>query len=168
MTTFAQALMFVSSYAPLFGVFALLDTFGRGIPTGVCIVLACLGLAIPVVVLLAVHRLSPHPLNVESSQARDSDTLAYVATYLIPFAAIMATSGRERAAVGLFFIVLAVLFVRNELFYVNPLMAIFGYRLFQVVSPTGASVVLLGRRSFLRANTTVSARRLSSYIYLEA
>jgi len=40
MTILAQGLLFLSSYAPLFGVFALLDTFGKGIPTVICIGLA--------------------------------------------------------------------------------------------------------------------------------
>jgi hypothetical protein len=166
-TIVAQSLLFLSSYAPLFGVFALLDTFGRGVGTGICIVLAVVGFFIPLVVLPVVRRLSPQPLHVATAQIRDGDTLAYVATYLVPFAAVAANTGRERVALGLFFVVLAVLYVRNELFYVNPILALFGFRMFQVVSPSGASVVLLGKRSFLKANTTITARRLSEYVYLE-
>lgn len=168
MTIFAQALMFVSSYAPLFGVFALLESFGNGLPTDLCIALAIVGALIPMAVLPAGSKLKPQPLHVATAQARDGDALAYVATYLVPFAAVMATTTRERAALGLFFAILAVLYIRNELFYINPILAFAGYRMFQVVSPQGASVVLLGRRRFLRSNTTVSARRLSDYVYLEA
>jgi hypothetical protein len=160
--------MFLSSYAPLFAVFALLNTFGQGVPSAICVGLAAVGLVIPLIVLPAVGKLTPQPLHVATAQIRDGDTLAYVATYLVPFAAVAANTTRERVALGLFFLVLAVLYVRNELFYVNPVLAIGGYRMFQVVSPAGASVVLLGRRKFLQANTTVSARRLSNYIYLEA
>jgi len=168
MTIFAQSLMFVSSYAPLFGVFALLDTFGRGVPSEICIGLAAAGALIPLAVLPAVGGLTPQLVHVTTAQVRDGDALAYVATYLVPFAAIAATTDRQRAALALFFLILAVLYVRNELFYVNPVLAIAGYRLFQVVSPSGASLVLLGKRRFLSANTTVSARRLSDYVYLEA
>jgi hypothetical protein len=43
MTILAQFGLFLSSYAPLFGVFALLDSFGPGAPTIVCIALAAAG-----------------------------------------------------------------------------------------------------------------------------
>jgi hypothetical protein len=169
MTATAQILLFLSSYAPLFGVFALLDSFGKGWPTAVCVVLAGFGLVIPIVVLaIARHRLLPQPLKVATAQIRDGDALAYVATYLVPFAAINISTARERGALGLFVLLLAVLYVRDELFYVNPLLTVAGYRLFQVVTPTGASVVLISGRHFLAANTEVPARRLGDYVYWEA
>lgn len=167
MTILAQFALFLSSYAPLFGVFALLDSFGPGWPTLVCVVLALLGPVVLAIVFAAAQRLAPQSLRVEASQTRDGDALAYVATYLVPFAAITATTGRARGALALFFALIAVLYVRAELFYVNPLLAVVGYRLFQVTTPTGSSVVLLSKRHFMRPGITVSARRLSDYVYLE-
>ena len=169
MTAAAQILLFLSSYAPLFGVFALLDSFGKGWPTIVCLILTGLGVVIPIIVsVITRHRLLPQPLRVATAQIRDGDALAYVATYLVPFAAINISTGRERGALGLFVLLLAVLYVRNELFYVNPLLSVAGYRLFQVVTPTGASVVLISDRHFLPANTELPARRVGEYVYWEA
>jgi hypothetical protein len=168
MTVLAQFGFFISSYAPLFGVFALLDTFGRGLPTVVCIVIAIVGVFLPLVLLLAARKLAPQPLRVDSAQVRDGDALAYIATYLVPFAAIAASTARERGALGLFVLLVAILYIRSELFYINPMLALVGYRLFQVVTPAGASVVLLSRRRFLRSGIDVSARRLSDHVYCEA
>jgi hypothetical protein len=167
MTALAQFALFLSSYAPLFGVFALLDSFGPGWPTALCILLALLGPILAAIVFAAARRLAPQSLRVESAQARDADALAYVATYLVPFAAIAARTARERGALVLFVGLIAVLYVRAELFYVNPLLAIVGYRLFQVTTPSGSSIALLSKRRFLRSGTTLSARRLSDYVYLE-
>ncbi len=85
----------------------------------------------------------------------------------MPFAAITATTARERGALGLFVFLIAVLYVRSELFYINPLLALVGYRLFQVATPAGTSVVLLTRRRFLRSGIDLKARRLSDYVYWE-
>jgi hypothetical protein len=169
MTAFAQLLLFLSSYAPLFAVFALLDTFGKGWPSIVCVVAAVLGGLIPFVVLpLVKRRVFPLPLHVATSQIRDGDAIAYIATYLVPFAAIAATSTREKLALGLFFAMIAAIYVRSELFYINPLLALRGYRLFQVVTPKGTSAVLITRRRFLASESDLSARRLGSYVYWEA
>jgi hypothetical protein len=167
MTALAQFALFLSSYSPLFAVFALLDSFGRGWPARVCAALAFGGLLLSIVVFLGTRRLAAQSLHVESAQVRDGDALAYIATYLVPFAAITATTAREREALGLFVVLIAVLYVRSGLFYINPLLALVGYRLFQVVTPGGASVVLLSHRRFLRSEITINARRLSDYVFWE-
>lgn len=167
MTAFAQLALFLSSYSPLFAVFALLNSFGSGWPSWLCLGVAALGLLLPALIFLIARRLAPQALQVESSQIRDGDALAYIATYLVPFAAITATTARERGALGLFVFLVAVLYVRSELFYINPLLALVGYRLFQVATPAGASVVLLTRRRFLRSGIDLKARRLSDYVYWE-
>ena len=168
MTVLAQLALFLSSYAPLFGVFALLDSFGAGRPTLACLGLAAAGVVLLPAVLLPTLALKTQDLEVASAEVRDGDALAYIATYLVPFAAVTARDGRERAALGVFVALLAVLYVRGELFYVNPLLAVVGYRLFKVVTPRGATVVLLSKRRFLQSNSVVPARRLSDYVYWEA
>jgi hypothetical protein len=167
MTVLARFGLFLSSYAPLFGVFSLLDSFGPGIPTVVCIVLTVIGMLLPFVVLTGTRSLVGQDLPVKDTQIRDGDVLAYIATYLVPFAAITATTGRERGALGLFVFLIAVIYIRSELFYINPLLALAGFRLFQVGTTDGASVVLLSRKRFLGSNITLKARRLSDYVYWE-
>lgn len=169
MTLLAQLILFLSSYAPLFGVFALLQSFGSGWPTPVCVAIA---IASPVMLggLLAYVRgvVGKQDLTVTTATSRDGDALAYVATYLVPFAAVSATTPREQGALALFLVLIAVIYVRAGLFYVNPLLAIVGYRLFQIGTPKGASVVLIARRSYLPSGVVLKARRLSDYVYWEA
>jgi hypothetical protein len=166
-TVLAQFVMFLSSYAPLFGVFALLQSFGAPW-TPVCIALAIAGPILLAGILGLVLLSAPQDLGVSTSATRDSDAVAYVATYLVPFAAIAATTLRAQLALGFFVILIAVLYVRAGLFYVNPLLAVFGYRLFQVVTPGSATVVLIARRAFLPSGGVLHARRLSGYVYWEA
>jgi membrane protein YdbS with pleckstrin-like domain len=169
MTIFAQLLLFISSFSPLFAVFALLDSLGSGWPSRACAIVAAVGLLVPLIVIpVARKRISPTSLNAVSSQIRDGDTLAYIATYLIPFAAIQAITGRERFALAIFVLMITVIYVRSELFYINPFLAIVGYRLFQVTTPKGSSVVLISRRRFLPANISIHARRISGYVWWES
>ena len=168
MTVLAQFGLFLSSYAPLFGVFSLLDSFGRGTPTTVCLALTAVGVLLPFLVLGATRPVASQKLEVADSAVRDGDALAYIATYLVPFAAITATTARERGALGLFVFVIAVIYIRSGLFYINPLLALAGYRLFQVTTTGGASAVLLShQRAFLPPDTDLQARRLSDYVYWE-
>jgi len=168
MTVISQFVFFLSSFSPLFGVFALLDSLGNGSVSLACAIIAILGALVPFAMIPIIKsRISPTRLVVSSSQIRDGDTLAYVATYLVPFAALHATSGRERAALVVFLLIIATIYIRSELFYINPFLALLGYRLFQVTTPLGASVVLIARRRFLAGDTEVMARRIGAYVWWE-
>ena len=167
MSALARLALFTSSYAPLFAVFALLNSFGAGWPSQVCLVATAVGLVVLPLILLVTHKLAPQELKVETSQLRDGDVAAYVVTYLVPFAAAALTTKRERIALGLFIALVAILYVRGELFYINPLVALAGYRLFQIVTPSGASVVLVTRRTFVSSGASLQARRLGEHVYWE-
>jgi hypothetical protein len=94
----------------LFAVFALLASFGHPWITGICVLLALVGPGALAVLLQVAGRLAPQPLLVESAQIRDGDVLAYIATYLVPFAAMQVKTGREQLALGLFVFLLAVVY----------------------------------------------------------
>lgn len=166
-TSLAQLIMFVSSYAPLLIVFALLDTFGTGIPTILCLALAALsGLAL--VLILAIARsINPRTASFSDVRARDSDAIAYVVTYLVPFIAMDGSTWRERAAVLVFFTLLAVLYLRSRLFYVNPLLSAAGYHLFEA-EMAGRSVILISRSRTIRREASLSVREISDHVFLEA
>lgn len=167
MTPLTQSVLFLSSYAPLFGVLALLDSFGKGWPSMACLGVMVAGIAAPAGMLIISQRLQPQTLKVSTARVRDADVLAYIVSYLVPFALQPGSTTRQQTALGVVFLLLAVLYVHAELFYVNPLLALVGYRLFEVVTPRGASVVLLTHRRFIPPETSVTARRLSDYVYLE-
>ena len=169
MTILAQFALFLSSYAPLFGVFALLDSFSSDWSIKLFVALACLGPVLLVAVLVrAAMRIGSQELRVQSVVARDGDALAYIATYLVPFAAISAHSNRERAALALFLILVAIVYIRSELFYVNPLLALAGFRLFEISTASGTSAVLMTRRRFVPASSALRTRRLGEYVHWEA
>jgi hypothetical protein len=120
--------LFVSSFSPLFVVFALLDSFGRGPATIVCVCLAVAGPLLLYLVLRLARRVEAVPLVAASNQCRDADVLAYVATYPIPFLTVNAMTLRSRLAVGVFIALIALFYIRGEMYFLNPLLAVVGYR----------------------------------------
>jgi hypothetical protein len=167
MTAFVQSLLFLSSYSPLFAVFALLDTFGRGWPSLVCLGIAILGVSGVPVLFLVDRGTAARPLEVTSASPRDSDVLAYIVSYLVPFADFEAASVRQRIAVIFFIGIVAILYVRLQLFYVNPLLALIGYRVYQATTMGGNSIALLSRRRFVAPASRLQAVRLSDYVWRE-
>jgi hypothetical protein len=111
-------------------------------------------------------RLNLEDLDIERAKPRDADAIGYVVTYLIPFLALSSDTWQARAALLLFVVVVGALYVRSHIFYVNPILNLVGYRLFELEVGTGF-VILMSRKSYVAPRTTLQARRISDYVYIE-
>jgi hypothetical protein len=162
-----ELVLFASSFSPLFVVFGLLESFGAGWPSIVCYVVAAASVVGLSLLLKAARRLAVTPVTVVRARQRDSDAIAYVATYVVPFATLGVADWRSRAALLLFLALIAILYIRAHLFYVNPLLSIVGYRLFEVETGSDQLLLVVTRRPFLASGAELDVRTLSDYVYLE-
>jgi hypothetical protein len=126
-----RILMFLSSYAPLF---ALLAWRTRScevawISLSAISVISVAGLLIFVFVAGRFHGAI---LEIASVQPRDAETLAYVATYLIPFLALDLTQVEDVISFAVFMAVLGIISVTSHALFVNPVLSLFGYHTFDV------------------------------------
>jgi len=67
---------------------------------------------------------------IESAKPRDSEAAAYLVTYVVPLA-LPTTDWRDWVAVFLFLLLVAVLYLRSGMDYVNPMLALIGYHLYE-------------------------------------
>lgn len=125
----AQAVLFTSSYAPLLLIFALLDSWGRGIPSMLAVGLALASIAGLVLFFEDANRLATARVRVLHARHRDGDAIGYVVTYLVPFVGFQNPAPRLQAALMLLIVVIGALYLRSHLFYVNPLLSLAGFRL---------------------------------------
>lgn len=163
----AQTILFLSSYAPLLFVFALLDSFGAGLPSILCATAGAGSILGLWLILRSVPDLGTSLVAVSTARPRDEDVMAYVVTYLLPFLGLATDTGREQLALLVFVLVVAVLYVRSRLFYVNPILSVIGYRLFEVTSDEGRPVILLTKHDYLRQGTELPAHQVSNYVFVE-
>jgi hypothetical protein len=129
--------LFLSSFAPLLVVFGLLHSFGEGIAAYVCYGVAAGSLLALYYSFRSWRKLSVTEMKVARARPRDADVIAYVATYIIPFAALGVQTWQQRGALMGFFVLIGLLYVRANLFYVNPILALFNFKLFEVETESG-------------------------------
>lgn len=145
---------------------ALLDSLGEG-PTSIALYAAAgVGVVTAATGVALARRGGQDRMVVDRAASRDADLPSYVVTYILPFLGLSLHSGRERAAVGIVFGLLALLYVQNGLFYVNPLLALFGLRLFDI-DCAGDRYVLLTRRDHVRTKTVIRYHRISHTVLVE-
>ena len=163
----ARVVLFTSSYAPLLLLFALLDSLGRGWPSVLCAAVAAASLAGLALFWRGAARLPAAPLEVVSSRSRETEVLGFFASYVVPFAAAQDGDLRERLALLLFLVVVAGLYLRADLYWVNPVLGLAGVRVFGVETAQGRPLLLLTRRRYLPQSVTVRAVQVGASVHLE-
>jgi hypothetical protein len=166
-TGLVGGVLFLSSFAPLLIVFGLLGSFGSPAASDACYALAAFSVVALIAGLRTWRRLGTTEVVVCQVRPRDTDVIAYVATYIVPFAALGAHNWHERAALILFFVLVGVLYIRAELFYVNPVLAVAGFKLYELQTESGRVLLLLTRRRFISTGEPLNVHTLTDYVFLE-
>jgi hypothetical protein len=170
---FAFAL-FLSSYSPAFLILAV-RAIGRSclmfwVSLGVAVVSA---LAFLLFIRVA-RKGGPFRAKIVEVAPRDADLAAYVATYLLPFLLVFGADVQDVIALALFLAFIGLLWVNSDMIYLNPLLALVGYRVYIAqVRPIGedsdtlpASFLLSFQRD-LRAQDEVRVDRLGSGVLID-
>jgi hypothetical protein len=105
-------------------------------------------------------------IKILSKEEMTSEYMLYVVTYVFPFL----TSNLFDPSTGIpltgLMVTLSLIYIRANLFHVNPTLMLLGYRLFKV-SDGPNTYYLLSRRDFVYNNLTIKAHSLSGIIYIE-
>jgi hypothetical protein len=139
-----RARLFLSSYAPLFGILAI--SFD-----GLALRLVCLGLFATGmadtwhITRLAKTETQDYEITVQSTEDTGAEVSGYLASYLLPFVTVASPGWRELLAYSLFLLVAFVIYVRSNLVRVNPTLYLFGYRVLKIVYGEGKQQYLVTR-----------------------
>lgn len=120
-------------------------------------------------VLRAAKGLATKRITAQSSTPRDIDTVAFVASYLAPIAIALFASDVPRLAGMLVLLgVLVLVYLRAGLYWLNPLFAIAGYRIYQVVEErSGITWMVLTRRRTLPAGAPAEGQVIAPNVIIE-
>lgn len=167
MSVLARGVLFVSSYAPLLVLFGVLGSFGPGWPTYVCVGAAAVSvLALGVLWRVFRTKLANDNGTFTEARNRDADVMAYVVSYVVPFAAATNQDPATRWALALFAAMIAVLYIRSAVFFVHPLLLLAGIHVYEA-SRNGVPVIVLTRQRYLRQHSSLRVASIAHNVYLE-
>lgn len=166
MTVIAQLILFLSSYVPLFIFMTILNTFGTVSGEIATAILSIGSLIILLYILRHTKRLAPQELKIRTTKSRDGDVITYIVTYILPFTLTNPQNGREKITLILLIALISFLYIKSQLFYINPILALIGYRLFQITTERSTSI-LITQKGFIATPAILNVYRLSNFIYLE-
>jgi hypothetical protein len=171
--------LFFSSYSPLFLILLWRQLAGAGTAGALKAFLAppylIPGLAVVIVVsnaiagilLLQARRLEAERIRVESWSSKTGEALSYIVTYIIPF--LNFDPAKDLVPLLILLGVIGVVYVNSNLLYTNPVLSLFGIRIFEVTRDSGRKLMVLTWKSepCQEHNKVLLARKVSGNIYLE-
>lgn len=128
-----------------------------------------LAVGVPSVVIRSLRIVQPTAVVSVQTRSRDAEVLAFMATYLLPLLpALMdnTVGGIVTACVTLLFV--GIVYIRSDLYYLNPTLTLWGYRLFEITCDDGHVERMLTRHiDVVRQRGSVRARRLAEGVLMQ-
>mgnify|MGYP005829538777 FL=1 len=145
MRNWLKIILFLSSYSPLFLIIAILNIKLDNIEhvkdivpqDKLWLILTMLVLFIlPNIILFAlIKRVRMFQPILEKTNAivnKNSDVMNYIVTYLIPFLSFNFDKLNQTIAFGILLLVLAIVYIHSNIYYVNPILIIAGYKIYDI------------------------------------
>lgn len=133
----------------------------------------CAACAMTVLLLFAVIRAtrSAYPDTIQADQVRacDEQVFAFASGYVVPvLVAGFAEDDRVTLyASGALVVLLATIYVRGQMYHLNPTLAVFGLRLYEVTATNGTVTMLLSHRRHIEQDATLTCWPVGDHAAIE-
>jgi hypothetical protein len=85
--------------------------------------------------------------NIVEITSKNDQVLGYLATYLIPMLDFNLENLRDIFSLAIIFFVIAILYIKADLIYINPMLMLFGYNIYEVKISNNSSRILISKKS---------------------
>lgn len=178
MTKIFKTLLFISSYFPLYIILlltiipfndlkwaSLVDTKQEIIMYCILLLLIVISF-IPLVFIYNCERNAS--IKAEKVTQKNSETLSYLVTYIVPILAIDLEKTQTLITNALLFVLIGFLYIKSNLLHINILFLIFGWNIYEDTS--GRLIISRENPDYFKreelAENTINVRSIGSKIYL--
>lgn len=154
--------LLASAFAPVVGISAIASAGGSNCTSWAILGVCALFGTFPLLVIKRIQTLQTDVIQTTNVCPADERVLAFTTTYLIaPVTAAVLKPG-EFWSSGLTIVFIAFVYIRGGLYYLNPSLALLGYRLFEVTTDNGSKLMVLSKRRHLPQKGLIIVRHFSN------
>jgi hypothetical protein len=159
--------MLAAAYAPLLVLLAVLDSFQLGRLRWALAAFALIGVVGTALFLfLAIPGRNASMERIYAAKPREGEALKFFASYVVPFFVTAAAAAPARWGLLIYLIMIAVLYVQGDMYFSNPVLALLGYRIFELGRADRGFLLVISRAWHLAPGETISLVPLGGYIYV--
>jgi hypothetical protein len=116
-------------------------------------------------VILKLDKTATEKLKICSFELKNEATTSYLISYVLPFMSFpIQGEWNQIAAFSIFFIVLGYLYINSNMIFINPLLSLAGFHIFNVTNDKGDTYVVLTREYF-RKGMIIDAVSMGDKMY---
>lgn len=169
MTRVAGSGLLASAFAPLVALIAILKLNELGWISWAILAASFVPILLLAVVMRSLAAIQPRSVESESVRRADERILAFTSTYIVPIVvALFGGSGAATiVATAALIAVLACIYVRAELYHLNPTLAIIGFRLYEVTAVNGTVTMLLTKSGHIAQHEVLECRYLGEDVAIQ-
>lgn len=164
---FAKACLFLSSYIPLWLILILFHWTDWGWWLAAPFAAFVGGFVGLFILRHWVRTATEEEVTVDYSTRQDSDSVAYIVTYIFPFLTLVIGSALEAVGILALFLTIMLVYVSSDMLYVNPVLAALGWHAHSIHTNGGVELMIITRRRLIRAGQILYAVRLGDAIWWE-
>ena len=164
MREYIKLLMFLSSYVPLIIIFSIRVVNNYRYFTISGIIISIILTIILLRILKATAQFPIEPISLSSVNYKSSDLLAYMFSYVFPFLDLDPGSYIDSIIILFIFVILAVIYINSNMIYINPMLSVFGYKIYEITSKTNDVYILITKKSKLPVGEILDVHDLGSNV----
>jgi len=106
------------------------------------------------------------PITIRSSVDINYENLTFLATYIIPLVAFPLGTSKEKWVFLLVLFIIGIIFVRTNIFYSNPSLAVLGFSIYKISDTTGKhidSIIII--RGHIHESDMIQCLSLGGNVY---
>jgi hypothetical protein len=150
---FTKLILFLSSYLPLWLIFVIqFYSKQNNIGVVISVILGAISILGLYVYLNLVRKLNKLQITVSLINRRDGEAMSYIVSYLLPFMALPSSNLGDFVSLGIFLIVLAVIYVNSDMLHINPVLNLMGWHIYEITKESGQICLLISRKKVKKGN----------------
>jgi hypothetical protein len=152
--------LLASAFAPLIALLAVLKLTQLGWVSWLILAVCLAAVVLLVVALRSLATIQLRSIETTSVRRADERVLGFTSSYVVPVVvALFGGSGAPTvAATSALVALLAVIYVRAGLYHLNPTLAVFGFRLYEVTATNGVVTMVLSRGNHIPQHGLLECR----------
>jgi len=161
-----KILLFLSSYSPLFLLLIIKISDKIAIIPILLVIVTLILACIPFLLIKVFTKFKNKeaPVTIKEINYKDGDTMSYVVTYLLPFLSITGTP-KDVISIFILFFVLMILYINSNLVFINPVLSMFGYHIYEIQTTSNKTLILITKKDQLVVSSQVNLIKLDTNTY---
>ncbi|MNX99250.1 hypothetical protein D3C86_1316860 [compost metagenome] len=163
----ARSLLFLSSYCPLFFIFAMQLFQSHKKYAAAFFLIGLISIAGLLFFIRWHSGSSPNQITISSVQTKDSEVMSYIVSYIFPYMGIDFSEIANTLSLAFFFLILMVIYVNANMIHINPTLNFIGFHIFEIEDTSGVKHTLICKKERIHPGDKIKASSIGDSLLME-